>query len=157
MTFRFRLAQVLKYRERERDECARAVKTALDALRSARDRVRKQELAMQRVCTQISRTNATSSDDVRLWQWQASYLARSRASRDRLVVEAGAAREKFLAARERLQAAHRECEKLHQLETRQRTLWLAEQRRRERVAFDEIAAVRAASARQTPAPATGIA
>lgn len=154
MKFRFRLASVLRHRERQRDVCAAAVKEALTALQRARDREREQEIAIQRLYAAARRGDDGPTGGVGLWRLQTSYVAHARAEHRRLQRAAAAAETAWAAERQQLIAADRACATLSELEARQRAQWRAEERRRQRRILDEIASVRAARQRAAKSAAT---
>jgi flagellar export protein FliJ len=147
VSYRFRLAAVLKYRERRRDACAAAVKQTLVALQAARERERAQELAVRRLYAALNRRDPALGGGIGLWPQQSRYLAYMRAELRRCRQAVGAAEQEWAAARERLVGANRDCETLVQLARRQRAAWEASQRRRQQRLWDEVAGVRAARQR----------
>lgn len=144
--FRFRLAKVLRWRERREDAEARALRQAREALRAARESRQAQERLIASLAAAGERQRRTDGDVTR-WQLLAAYLTaqeeRLRALRIR-EREAGAAVEQ---QRQRLLAAHREREVLTRLEERHRLAWEEQERRRERRELDEIGGQRAAAAK----------
>lgn len=147
MSFRFRLAAVLKYRERQRDAQAAAVKQALAALHAARLQLRAQDEVVGRLLRCTERRDAPTGGSVDLWRQQASYLAYLRAELLRRRQAVDRAEGRWRVAQERLVAADRDCEILVRLARRQHDLWRAAQARRLQRGWDEIATVRAARQR----------
>ncbi len=157
MKFRFRLASVLRYRERQRDACAAAVKEALTALQHAREREREQAIEVRRLYAAVHRGDDGPTGGVGLWLLQTSYVAHARTKRRRRQQVAVAAEATWAAERQRLVAADRACEMLSQLEARQRARWRATEKRRQTRILDEIASVRAARQRAAEYAATRLA
>ena len=99
MKFRFRLASVLRYRERQRDACAAAVKEALTALQQARERERKQAIEVRRHNGAAHRDEDGPTGGVGLWLLQTSYVTHARTKRRRLQQVAVAAEATWAAQR----------------------------------------------------------
>ncbi|MHB8079067.1 MAG: flagellar export protein FliJ [Candidatus Krumholzibacteriia bacterium] len=143
--FRFRLAKVLRWRERRVDEEARAMRDAAEALRRARRERTGLESELARLARDGERRRCAGGD-VAQWRLLATWLT---AQHDRLRLlrvrerEAAAA---LGAQRQRLLQAHREKEVLLRLEERQRQVWEEEERRRERRELDDIGGRRHAGA-----------
>lgn len=143
--FRFRLAKVLRWRERRVDEEARAMREAAEALRLARRERTRLEAEMARLAREGERLRRDGGD-VAQWQLLAAWLT---AQTDRLRLLQARERQAAVALgaqRQRLLQAHREKEVLVRLEERQRQVWDDEERRRERRELDDIGGRRHAGA-----------
>ncbi len=135
--FRFRLAKVLRWRERRVDEEARAMRAAAEALRRARRDRARLEAELARLASEGERLRRDGGDVAR-WRLLATWLT---AQTDRLRALQIREREAAVALgaqRQRLLQAHREKEVLLRLEARQRQVWEEEERRRERRELDDI-------------------
>ncbi len=135
--FRFRLAKVLRWRERRVDEEARKMRAAAEALRQARrDRVRL-ETELTRLAREGERPRCEGGD-VAQWRLLATWLTVQTDRLRGLQVREREAAAALGAQRQRLLLAHREKEVLVRLEARQRQVWDDEERRRERRELDDI-------------------
>jgi flagellar export protein FliJ len=135
--FRFRLAKVLRWRERRVDEEARAMRAAAEALRRARrDRVRL-ETELTRLAREGERPRRDGGD-VAQWRLLATWLTAQTDRLRGLQVREREAATALGAQRQRLLLAHREKEVLVRLEERQRQVWDDEERRRERRELDDL-------------------
>ncbi len=147
--FRFRLAKVLRHRQRRVEACHRDVATAEASLQAAlaAAAAASRELELSRRRAAVERRGCLSAPDLtRQLAWHEALAQRQRRL-EQVVVAARAAVED---ARQRLHKAWQEREALRQLQERQRRQWQQESLRSERRALDEVGAVRAALAMRAP-------
>jgi flagellar export protein FliJ len=142
MSFRFRLAKVLRLRRRDVDRCALAVKLAAEELATCTANLTAIQQTMARLSTAAAPHGSAAGV---VWRRQrAAWLQQRAGDLAVAVAERDAAAERLSQARDRLREAHRRQEVLEGLRRRQEQAWRAVERRRERKRFDEIAALRAA-------------
>lgn len=143
--FRFRLAKVLRWRERRVDEEARAMREAAETLRRARRERTRLETELARLAREGERMRHEGGD-VAQWRLLAAWLTAQTDRLRLLQVRERQAAVALGAQRQRLLQAHREKEVLVRLEERQRQVWEDEERRRERRELDDIGGRRHAGA-----------
>ena len=142
MPFRFRLAKVLKVRERVLEQRTREVAAAERARQQCREREQELAAAYAQVA-QAAPAAAGAVLDVRDLAELALRLRRLGERRAEASRRTRLATAELEVQRGRLTAAWRDAEVLRKLESRRREQWEEEQRRRDGRQLDEIGGIRA--------------
>ncbi len=151
MGFSFRLASVLKYRQRIVDQEGREVALAQQTVAAAQARLRELEGEIQR------HLDRTGGQDLRIRDMaaKAAWLEYLGHERERLQARLAQARLELAKAQARLNEAWRDLEVLKQLESKRRGEWVREQEVAARKELDEIGQIRAERARRSEIAARG--
>ena len=154
MSFTFRLARVLRHRQRLVDARARDLAKAEQLLAAARDELATTAAEIAALQGEALRRRAVRVDPYRQAHEQ-QWLQWLQDRRDQQAAAVAAAEAAVGQAHIRLVAAHRAQKVLENLRERQYQQWLADQARAERKHLDEVAGVRADRQRRQRPPRPG--